>query len=107
MLSHTKALIMKNGAIFGITAGVLIIFVTFGSWPRTSKFNAGKWKAGTSVSKRAMVEDLIEHRFLVGKSRAEVLDLLGEPDDCVIPSPTFPGIQRSPCADPRGVFAWL
>jgi hypothetical protein len=97
----TKVFTMKKGAIFGITAGVLVIFITFSSWPRTSKFDAGKWKSGTSVSKGAMVEDLIEHRLLIGKPRAEVLAILGEPDDCVIPSPTFPGLQRSTCADPR------
>jgi len=38
MLSPTKISTMKKGTILGITAGVLVIFVTFGCWPRTSKF---------------------------------------------------------------------
>ena len=96
-----KVFTMKRGAIVGITAAALVIFVTFSGSPGTSKFNAEEWKRGTSVSKGAMVEDLIEHRFLIGKSRAEVLAILGEPDKCVIPSPTSPGLQRSTCADPR------
>jgi hypothetical protein len=99
MLSEITS-IMKKRAIVGIAAAVIILII-FVSWPRASKFNAGRWRSGTKVSKGAMVEDLIKRRFLVGKSRSEILAILGEPDDCAIPSPTFPGLQMSPCADPR------
>jgi hypothetical protein len=56
---------MKNKAMVGIVAAVIIILlilVFFGSWPRAPKFNAGKWKRGTKVSRGAMVEDLIEQQ---------------------------------------------
>ena len=58
MLSPIKVFTMRNAAIFGIIAGALVIFVTFSSWPRTSKFSASRWKGGTSVSKGAIFHHL-------------------------------------------------
>jgi len=93
---------MKRTAIVGMTAGFLIIVgIAFTCWPRASTFNAAKWKTGTRASRGAMALDLIERRMLVGKSRAEVLDILGRRDDCTVPSPGFPGLKNSPCSDPR------
>lgn len=45
-----------------------------------SRFDAGAWKAGTSAARSKMADDLIDHRLLIGKTRAEVKSLLGEPD---------------------------
>lgn len=93
---------MKRKAIVGMTAGVLVILgIAFTCWPRASKFNATKWKSGTKASRGTMALDLIERRLLVAKSRAEVLEILGKPNDCTVPRPGFPGFENSPCSDPR------
>jgi hypothetical protein len=92
---------MTRTAIVGITAGVLVSGIAFTCWPRASNFNAAKWKIGTKTSRGPMALDLIERRLLVGKSRAEILEMLGKPNECTVPSPGFPGFQNSSCTDPR------
>ena len=98
---NIRHLVMNRKAIIGITLAVFIVGIAFSCWPRASKFNARQWKAGTSASKGAMAQDLIQGRLLVGKSRAEVLEILGQPDDCAVPRTAFPGFENAACADPR------
>jgi len=47
-----------------------------------SKFDSKAWKAGGSLFRGAMVQDLMEHHLLWDKSPSEVRELLGKPDDC-------------------------
>ncbi|MBN1491838.1 MAG: hypothetical protein JXA69_18145 [Phycisphaerae bacterium] len=42
-------------------------------------FDALRWRAGDAMTRRSMVHDLLTHSELIGKSRSEVIKLLGEP----------------------------
>jgi hypothetical protein len=48
--------------------------------PRPKKFDLKEWKSSNSSSRGAMVQDLIDRRLLLGKTPAQVEDLLGRPD---------------------------
>jgi|SRR5690348_1402736 len=48
--------------------------------PSPKPFNSGDWKRGSQSLRGAMVHDIIEHSYLIGKSRLEVENLLGRPD---------------------------
>lgn len=78
------------GWLVAICASVLLLEATllFGAWTRTSQpFESELWKAGgpTQVedpyytARDLMVDDLLDRELLIGLSRHEVLDLLGEP----------------------------
>ncbi len=43
-------------------------------------FDPGAWKADAPGARAGMAEDLLERRLLIGKSKAEVKALLGDPD---------------------------
>jgi hypothetical protein len=46
----------------------------------SSPFDASEWRKGQRSTRGAMVQDLIEHERLIGKSAAQVEALLGQPD---------------------------
>ena len=48
---------------------------------KSEKFDKEKWKAGTQIERGNMSTDLIESEILIGKSKSEVINLLGEPKD--------------------------
>jgi hypothetical protein len=52
----------------------------YGYWPK--QFERERWQSGRDIYRESMVQDLIGRRVLVGRSRAEVIYLLGEPDHC-------------------------
>ena len=45
------------------------------------EFNSGEWKTGNASSRGSMVQSLIDHKTLIGKSPSEIQDLLGPPDN--------------------------
>lgn len=46
-------------------------------------FHPKRWQSGSEISRGSMVKDLIERRILIGRTRTEVIELLGEPDYCL------------------------
>jgi len=62
---------------------ILLAALLFPPLPPAS-FNANQWKSGNRWSRGAMVQDIIDRHLLLGKSRSDVLDLLGEPDYCAV-----------------------
>ena len=48
--------------------------------PRSGRFDNAKWKAASRSDRAILVADLIESKVLVGKSQAELIELLGPPD---------------------------
>lgn len=60
-------------------------------WPRP--FAQERWQSGGEIYRGSMVQDLIDRQGLVGKPRREVLDLLGEPNNC------FANLHSVACTD--------
>ena len=48
---------------------------------KSEKFDKEKWKTGTQIERGNMSTDLIESEILIGKSKFEVIDILGKPKD--------------------------
>jgi len=65
-----------------------------------STFDARKWKFGGPSSRGAMVQDLIGRAFLAGRSRSEILELLGQPDYCGASSNSLATAPVN-CEDPK------
>jgi hypothetical protein len=49
-------------------------------WPK--QFARERWQSGRDIYRGSMVQDLVGSRVLVGRSRQEVIHLLGEPNQC-------------------------
>ena len=61
---------------FGLGCGFNNPFRDYSSKP----FNSQEWLAGDSIERGRMMRDLSKSHILNGKSKEEVLKLLGEPD---------------------------
>ena len=48
---------------------------------KEEKFNSEKWKTGTQIERGNMSTDLVESKILIGKTKPEILNLLGQPKD--------------------------
>jgi hypothetical protein len=48
-------------------------------WER-EKFSTGSWNQAESFDRKELARDLVDSGILIGKARAEVIALLGEPD---------------------------
>jgi hypothetical protein len=48
------------------------------SWP-AEKFDSHRWKQTVEVKRYVFAKDLIDRRLLIGKTRGEVVELLGAP----------------------------
>lgn len=44
------------------------------------EFDSAKWKTTSEMQKGRMVDDLSRRKLVVGKTKAEIIDLLGAPD---------------------------
>src|SRR5258705_1057595 len=64
-----------------------------------SKFDSKAWKAGGSSSRGAMVQDLTGRGLLIGRTRPEVVDLLGEPDMCAVSTRNGPTVSPAKSGD--------
>ena len=60
---------------------LLLVLFTVRSRGKPVSFNKEKWKAGDARERANMVDDLLRNHKLRGKSRSEILELLGEPRD--------------------------
>ncbi len=64
-----------------------------------SKFDSKAWKEGGSSSRGAMVQDLTDRGLLIGRTRPEVIDLLGEPDTCAVTTRNGQTVSPAKCGD--------
>ena len=81
-----------------------LILVVALLWPHLSpsQFDSKRWKSGNRWSRGAMVQDIIGRNLLIGKSRSEVQDLLGQPDYCGVSYPSSDyKILNAKCSEPR------
>jgi hypothetical protein len=64
-----------------------------------TQFDAGAWKRSPRESevRSAMAEDLIYSRVLLGKTRSEVVELLGSPGSYSGPGKQFYGLSGHLC----------
>ena len=60
---------------------LVIFFLSCGNNHKLEKFDKEKWKKGTQIERGNMSTNLVESNILIGKTKSEVLDLLGEPKD--------------------------
>jgi len=60
---------------------LLILHLGCGGESRNQKFNKEKWKMGTQQDRGNRAEDLIKSYELKGKTKSEILELLGQPKD--------------------------
>lgn len=67
--------------IVGALCVALCAAVFLGSCtPASKQFNSELWKSGDINVRGTMVQDLLDRRVLLGKSPADVQQLLGKPD---------------------------
>jgi hypothetical protein len=95
---------MRWRVLTAIVVGAPLIVVIVLLWPplSASQFEAKGWKSGNRWSRGAMVQDLIDRNLLVGKSRSEILEVLGQPDYCAAPDPSsISSMANAKCSDPR------
>src|SRR5260221_473132 len=65
-----------------ILAVAVAALVAWRAWFPGRQFDAAAWQADAKVGsgiRQAMADRLLTHRVLIGMTRAEVVDLLGEP----------------------------
>lgn len=87
-----------------IVVGAPLILGIVLLWPpfSASQFDARGWKSGNRWSRGAMVQDMIDRNLLIGKSRSEVLDVLGQPDYCAAPDSSSDSTRaNAKCSNPR------
>ncbi|MCA1197949.1 hypothetical protein K9B35_08225 [Sphingomonas sp. R647] len=84
--SSRRSRILGCAALFACAAAALLLFFGwFAGGPYTSSlprpFNAAAWKTGEGEARCGMIADL-QHRIgVVGKTRTELYEMLGRPDD--------------------------
>jgi outer membrane protein assembly factor BamE (lipoprotein component of BamABCDE complex) len=65
----------------GCSLLVLAFFALTACRESANKFDSQKWKVGSFSSRGEMAQDLIERKVLEGKSKTEVENLIGKPDE--------------------------
>jgi hypothetical protein len=62
---------------------VILLFISFFNCTDSSpkKFETKKWKNASPREQGLMASDLVESNILIGKSKSEVLELIGVPKD--------------------------
>jgi len=58
----------------------IILTLVVGCGPGRDHFDSAEWKASDQNGRRKVAIDLIDRKLALGKDRAEVIELLGEPD---------------------------
>jgi hypothetical protein len=77
-----------GGLVAGITVAVTLLIAAFLFWPRggveSYDFDSAAWKRSLPTkgdeTRLFMVDDLLDEHPLIGHSRHQVVELLGEPD---------------------------
>ena len=88
-----------------VLAAVITAALLCGCSRSDSKFDSKAWKAGGSSSRGTMVQDLTDRELLIGRTRSEVVDLLGEPDMCGVSNKPEPTVSSAKCSD--GKVDWF
>lgn len=78
--------IVRTAGVALIVSLLLLAFaradtVSTGTPQARTTFESGAWKADVPGVRHNMAKDLIDSRLLIGKSRDEVISLLGKPDN--------------------------
>ncbi len=60
---------------------LFIFFLSCGNNNKAEKFNKEKWLNGTQVEPGNMSTDLVESKILIGKTKNQIIELLGNPKD--------------------------
>ncbi|WP_299383909.1 hypothetical protein [uncultured Lacinutrix sp.] len=62
---------------------VILLLISFSNCTdnNTKKFETTKWKNASPREQGLMASDLVESNILIGKSKSEVLELIGTPKD--------------------------
>lgn len=62
---------------------IIVLFFSFISCENYNpkKFDSVKWKNASQREKGLMASDLVDSKILLGKSKTEVLELIGKPKD--------------------------
>jgi len=58
-----------------------VFLVGCGNKVKEEKFNSKKSKTGTLIDRGNMSTDLVESKILIGKTKPEILKLIGQPKD--------------------------
>jgi hypothetical protein len=72
----------RHAALLVAIASAVIVLVIWRAWFPGRSFDRAAWQADAMAEtgvRKAMADRLLAHRTLVSKTRAEVVDLLGEP----------------------------
>lgn len=60
---------------------ILIVNFSLNAWCSSLSFSPDIWKKTEEAQRYLFVDDLLNRRLLIGKNRAEVVEMLGEPSD--------------------------
>ena len=60
---------------------LFIFLLSCGNNNKAEKFNKEKWINGTQIERGNMSTDLVDSKMLIGKTKVEVIELLGNPKD--------------------------
>lgn len=85
MMSHKAVALHAGIAVFvSVLAAGCTRTETLGGGDSAQRvhapFDSATWKSGNDSARGQMADDLIDRRLLIGKTRAEVIAMLGEPD---------------------------
>ena len=105
MLRDIIQVVPKTKTLRLVVAAVITAALLCGCSRSDSKFDSKAWKAGGSSSRGGMVQDLTDRGLLIGRTRTEVVDLLGEPDMCGVRTQDGPTVSPAKCSD--GKVDWF
>ena len=78
---RTRGQNLRGCLLLGLAGtAVLIMCLLLPSPQPPLSFTSGTWKSGAPEDRGRMVNDLLQRHELVGRTRLEVCELLGEPD---------------------------
>ena len=63
---------------------LFIFLLSCGNNDKAEKFDTEKWRNGNQIERGNMSTDLVESKILIGKTKSEIIDLLGKPKDSSI-----------------------
>jgi len=66
-----------------ITILTLLFLFLYSCWntAKKEKFDSQQWKSGNQIERGNMSTDLVESKILIGKTKVEILNILGQPED--------------------------
>jgi len=105
MLRDIIQVVPKTKTLRSVVVAVITAALLCGCSCSDSKFDSKAWKAGGSSSRGGMVQDLTDRGLLIGRTRTEVVDLLGEPDMCGVRTQDVPTVSPAKCSD--GKVGWF